>query len=172
VSRVGAALVLAAAVSSASAASGGAPGDLLRLPVRRASEAAQPLGSILGGTRGIVSFWATYCAPCRAEVPAMRRAAQRWSSQGVRVLGIALDVDDPAELARVSAEWGIDYETYRVPPDARDLAASLAPAGLPVSFFVAPEGVTRWDHLLTDADVETLVPRRLGLPESLTPGAR
>jgi thiol-disulfide isomerase/thioredoxin len=172
VGPVVAALVLAAAISSAPAAPAGPPGDLLRLSVRRAGDPTRSVGATLGGARAVVSFWATYCAPCRVEVPAMRRAARRWGPQGVRVVGIALDIDQPAELARVAAAWGIDYESYWVPPEARDLAAALAPAGLPVTFFVTPEGVSRSDHLLTDLDVDTLVPRRLGLAASASPDDR
>jgi thiol-disulfide isomerase/thioredoxin len=167
VPSLGAALALAAAVAGATAAP---PADLLTLPVRRAADGPRSVGTVLDGARAVVSFWATYCPPCRAEVPALRRTAHRWRAEGVRVLGIAVDIDDAAELARVSAAWGIDYETYRVPADAHDRAAALAPAGLPVTFFVAPDGVSRWDHVLTDADVETLVPRRLGLPSARPDG--
>jgi thiol-disulfide isomerase/thioredoxin len=163
--------MLAAAVSSRPAA-GASPADLLQLPVRRAGDPVRPLGTLLGGAPAVVSFWATYCPPCRAEVPAMRGASRRWRAHGVRVVGIAVDLDDPAEVARTSAEWEIDYETYWVPAEARDRAAALAPAGLPVTFFVRPDGVSRWDHLLTDADVDTLVPRRLGLPPLASPDDR
>ena len=100
----------------------------------------------------------------------MRRLARRWTAHGVRVLGVATDVDDAEELARVAADWGIDYERYWLDADARERAAALAPAGLPVTFFVTPDGVSRSDRLLTDADVDTLVPRRLGLPPSPSPG--
>jgi thiol-disulfide isomerase/thioredoxin len=167
VSLLAAALILAAAASGAAGEE--EPAALLRLPVRRASDPARPVGALLGGARAVVSFWAAYCPPCRAEVPAMRRTAERWRARGVRVVGVALDADQPGEVARVSAEWGMDYETWWVPPDARERAAALAPAGLPVTFFVGPDGVSRWDRLLTDADVDTLVPRRLGLSASAAP---
>src|SRR5690242_5555717 len=166
---VGAALVLVTAVS-AGTAPGGDPAALLRLPVRRAAEPARPVGTVLDGARAIVTLWASYCPPCRAEVPAMQRAARRWRPHGVRVLGIATDLDDATEVARVSAAWGIDYETYWVAPDDRPLLEALAPEGLPVTFFVAPDGVTRWDRFFTEGDVETVVPRRLGLPASARPG--
>jgi len=162
--------MLAAALCSTGATAAEPPAGLLRLPVRRASDPARPLGSLLDGARAVVTFWASYCPPCRAEVPAMRRASRRWRPHGVRVLGVAIDLDEPAEVARTSAGWGIDYETYWVPPEGRDLAAALAPAGLPVTFFVGPDGVSRYDRLLTDADVDSLIPRRLGVPALASPG--
>lgn len=169
-SPIGAALLLAAAVGGTTAGGFEAPGELLRLPVRRAGDPVRPLDSLLHGARAVVTLWATYCPPCRAEVPTLRHVARRWGRSGVRVIGIAIDIEEPAELARASAKWGIDYETYWVPPDARDRAAALAPAGLPVTFFVGPDGVSRYDRLLVDADVDTLIPRRLGIPPLPGPG--
>lgn len=53
----------------------------------------------LSGTRGkavLVHFFASWCEPCRAEVPALDRFASRWRSGGINVLAIAVADADPA----------------------------------------------------------------------------
>jgi len=62
---------------------------------------------------------------------------------------------------RPSRETGASTTTCTGSPTARDDARRLAPAGLPVTFFVGRAGVSRLDRLLTDEDVDRLVPERL-----------
>jgi hypothetical protein len=79
----------------------------------------------------------------------------------VRVLGVALDLGHPERVAQAVRDWGIDYETYWVAADQEDAVEALIPAGLPATFFVGPDGVTRYDRLLSDADLDALVARHL-----------
>jgi len=51
------------------------------------------------GKVAIVNFWATWCAPCRAEMPAIQTYYDRHKSQGLQVLAISMD--DPRDLAEV-----------------------------------------------------------------------
>ena len=161
--RWGVTLAVAAVLGAATELLAKRPPDLLQLRVRRGDAPARPLGDVLEKAPAIVAFWATYCPPCRAEVPILQRAARRWRSRGVRVLGVALDVGDPARAARAAAEWGIDYESYWTPADQLDAAERLLPNGLPVTFFVGPAGVTRHDRFLSDKELEPLIPKHLGV---------
>jgi thiol-disulfide isomerase/thioredoxin len=47
----------------------------------------------------IVNFWATWCPPCRQEMPAFESYYQKHKNQGLRI--IAVSIDEPAELAKV-----------------------------------------------------------------------
>jgi len=153
-----AAVVLPLAVAAAEGTA-----DLLKLRVRHGVEPAVTLGQRVGDARALIAFSATYCPPCRLEVPVLRRAAHRWRPEGLRVITIMVDADDAAEAAAVAREWGIDYELYWLAAGDRKDASRLAAGGLPVTFFVGHGEVSRLDRFLTDEDVDRLVPVRLDL---------
>ena len=55
----------------------------------------------------VVNYWATWCSPCREEVPALKRIHRKYVNNGVEVVGIALD--NVAKVTEFAAEMGIDY---------------------------------------------------------------
>jgi thiol-disulfide isomerase/thioredoxin len=55
----------------------------------------------------VLNFWATWCPPCREEIPLLIAAQERFADQGVQVIGIA--VDQPAEVANYRKSHGIGY---------------------------------------------------------------
>lgn len=55
----------------------------------------------------IVNFWATWCAPCRREIPLLRELRATRGDRGVEVVGIAVDFREDVE--RYAAEIGLDY---------------------------------------------------------------
>lgn len=138
---------------------------LFDLRVRHEAATPTPLGTLLKGGPALVTFWATYCPPCRAEVPVLARASQLWAGRGVRVIGIAVDAKDPFQLKRAVSAWGITYETFWLPPEERPAATRLLPAGLPTTFVVGRRGVQRLDRVLSAEDLERTIPQQLDLGE-------
>jgi thiol-disulfide isomerase/thioredoxin len=55
----------------------------------------------------IVNFWATWCLPCREEIPALVRVNHKYAANGVYLVGIA--VDDTSKVLEYARELGIDY---------------------------------------------------------------
>ncbi len=103
-----------------------------------------PAGQLrsLSGLRGrtvVVNFWATWCEPCRAEMPALDRAAA--AVPGLVVL--ALDLDESAE----KVDRFIDsYRIVTAEPilDAgKKVATRYGVVGLPTTFFIGPDGIVR-----------------------------
>lgn len=160
------ALVVLGVLAAAPRPGAAAPTDVLDLVVAREGATPAPLRAVLAGKPALVSLLASYCAPCRLEVPVLRHAVRRFGAEGLRVVAVAIDVHDAPGLRRLAPDWGIDFDAYWVPADQDDAVRRLLPDGLPTTFVVARDGVTRHDRLLRDADVAALVPGALGTPGS------
>lgn len=71
----------------------------------------------------IINFWATWCEPCRREIPLLKSVAAEWSGRDFEVIGIA--VDHPDKVASFAAEFAIHYPLLIGEQDALDAAAAL-----------------------------------------------
>ncbi len=91
---------------------------------------SQPLSQWTGRVL-VVNFWATWCAPCREEIPALIRVQDKLGPKGLQIIGIAID---QAERVRpYTAEMRINYPVLVGELDAMDLAqqAGNQSGGLP-----------------------------------------
>ena len=93
------ALVLALSVPTVSGARS-APWEIEKLPSSPAPAFSLPdmggKASSLADFKGqvlLINFWATWCAPCREEMPALDRLQQKFKAKGLTVIGIAIDSD-------------------------------------------------------------------------------
>lgn len=103
-------------------------------------------GSItLSGQRGqpiMLNFWASWCLPCRTEMPAIERVHQRLNEQGLLIIGLNVTSQDSEAAARSFAqEYGL---TFPIALD-RDGSASAQYdlMGLPSTYFIDREGIVR-----------------------------
>ena len=55
----------------------------------------------------VVNYWATWCAPCREEIPGFVRLQERYGSRGLQFVGIA--IDQPDKVAEFASEFRINY---------------------------------------------------------------
>lgn len=83
-----------------------APAALYAVSFRDANGQAHGLGQYQGRLL-VLNFWATWCAPCREEMPAFNRLAERWKDRGVAFLGVS--AEDPEPVARFGRSLGIGY---------------------------------------------------------------
>jgi thiol-disulfide isomerase/thioredoxin len=159
---VAAALVLAAGAAATPAADR-SPEGVLALRVVRGDGTTAPLREVVATQPTIVAFWASWCAPCRAEVPTLNRAVERWRRDGVRVLGAAVDTDAD-EVRRVHDAWEMRYDTVRLAPGQDAALERVLGRGLPATVFVQGGRVVLHDELVDDAALERLVPSLLHDP--------
>src|SRR5262245_8633124 len=61
------------------------------------------------GKAVVVDFWATWCAPCRASMPHLDRLQERYSSNGLVVIGLSVDEEPPAAVKRYADRMGIRF---------------------------------------------------------------
>lgn len=88
----------------------------------------------------VVNFWATWCAPCREEIPEFIEFQRQYGDRGVLFVGIAVDQRDP--VARFSREFGINYPVLVGNLGALDVAraAGNTVSVLPFTVIVGRDG--------------------------------
>jgi thiol-disulfide isomerase/thioredoxin len=109
-----------------------------RLPDLRTGEETQ-LAALLDRPVWL-SFWTTWCGPCRAEMPELSKVHRRWEKKGLVVLGVSLDRSIPGAKAflkreRVTIPSVIDTRGLTVIPFGADQ--------LPTNLFIDPGGQLR-----------------------------
>lgn len=98
--------------------------------------------SELRGKPVMVNLWASWCPPCRAEMPAIQKVYQDYQELGLIVLGVnATNQDNEADAAAFVREYGL---TFPIPLD-RDGSISIRYdlRGLPTTFFIDHNGIIR-----------------------------
>jgi thiol-disulfide isomerase/thioredoxin len=88
------------------------------------------------GHRLVVNFWATWCAPCVDEMPALQAFSVAQHGTDITVIGIAIDSAD--KVAAFAKRLGIDYPLYVAGADGLDLLRALGhpEASLPFTVIV------------------------------------
>lgn len=85
----------------------------------------------------VLNYWATWCGPCRREIPELNAFAAQMATQGVQVLGVNFDQLQGENLTQAADSMGI---TYRVlAQDPADTLKLPGTEGLPVTFVLDPQ---------------------------------
>ncbi|HEX6987902.1 MAG TPA: TlpA disulfide reductase family protein, partial [Bacillota bacterium] len=87
----------------------------------------------------MLNFWATWCEPCRIEMPEIQRAHERY---GDRVAVVGVNVREPADLVRTFVEFSGYTWTFVLDPGS-DVAELYRLRPIPTSFFIDASGVIR-----------------------------
>lgn len=88
----------------------------------------------------LVNFWASWCEPCREEMPSMREFARSFSGDRLRLLAISLDESD-AEIRKFLIDQGITPEDFVVAHDVDgEVSARYGSRLLPETWIVDPDG--------------------------------
>lgn len=97
--------------------------------------------TLLHGKVVLVNFWATWCPPCKVEMPLLQAMAVRHAEAGLVVLGLSRDRAPPAEVQAFLAERGITYPVAIVGREAERAFGGVR--GYPTSFLLDRAGRIR-----------------------------
>lgn len=85
----------------------------------------------------LLNFWATWCAPCREEVPYLVRLSSKYKASGLEVVGIAIDSENTGQIADFIKEFKVDYPILLTVPGSI-LSRQKA---VPMSLLIDEKGV-------------------------------
>ena len=132
--------------------------NLWALPLRDLEGNAQPLtrwkGKIL-----VVNFWATWCEPCRVEVPALVRTQDKYAANSVQVVGIA--IDSASKVREFAQEFKVQYPLVIGSLDGIEITRKLGnkAAGLPYTVVMDVNGAIKARHLggISEAQLDQVI---------------
>lgn len=130
-------LALALAALSAQAA-GPAPDFTLKTVGGPNLRLAEQRGQVV-----MVNFWATWCAPCKQEMPHLNQLYDKYRGTGFVLLGVNVD-DDPAKAAAEAAKLGIKFPVLL--DSAKAVSKAYALNAMPTTFVIDRDGQVRHVH--------------------------
>lgn len=107
----------------------------------------------------IINFWATWCAPCRREIPLLKQIQDEHEADGFQVVGIAVDFRD--DVLKYAQEIGIDYPLLIGEQDGLEAISKfgISAAGFPFSVFTDSQSRIVLTHLgeIDEQEAEILI---------------
>ncbi|MGQ0712659.1 MAG: TlpA family protein disulfide reductase [Gemmatimonadaceae bacterium] len=100
----------------------------------------------LRGRVTLLNVWATWCHPCRDEIPVLQTLHERYSARGLDLVGVSVDAHGEEQAIRDFArDFRMTYALWH-DPDERVQSTFLA-VGVPATFLIDRGGVLRWKHI-------------------------
>jgi len=96
------------------------------------------------GKVAIVNFWATWCGPCKTEIPDFVKLYDEYKDKGLVIVGISID-DSAEQLQAFMKEYKMNYPVVQMTPDVESAWGPFY--GYPTSFIVARDGSICTKHL-------------------------
>lgn len=85
----------------------------------------------------LLDFWATWCGPCRIEIPGFEQLQDKYGAQGLRIIGVSMD-DSPQPVRKFYQEFHMNYPVVMGNDKVGELYGGIL--GLPTSFLIGRDG--------------------------------
>jgi len=120
------------------------------------------------GKAVLLNFWATWCGPCKIEMPWFVELQQKYGSQGLQVVGVAMDDASKEDIAKFAKEMGVNYPVLIGKEAVGDSYGGI-PA-LPETFFIGRDGkvVGKILGLRGKAEIEDAIKKALNTQPTAT----
>jgi thiol-disulfide isomerase/thioredoxin len=116
--------------------------------------------SSLAGKVVLLNIWATWCHPCREEIPYLQSLYETHRGDGFEIIGVSVDArGQEAEIRDFATEFRMTYPIWR-DPDERVQSIFLA-LGVPASYLIDRAGVLRWRRIGTIHATDSTLTRAL-----------
>jgi thiol-disulfide isomerase/thioredoxin len=90
------------------------------------------------GKAVVLNFWATWCAPCREEIPWLVDLQNQYGPQGLQVLGVAMDDGGKETILNFAQDMKINYPVLQGTETVGNAYGGVA--GLPTTFYIGRDG--------------------------------
>ena len=101
-------------------------------------DGAEISGESLRGKVVVLNFWATWCPPCRKEIPDFVALQREWGERGLVFVGVSMDQQGEAVVRAFAQQFGINYPLAM--GDERIAQAFGGIEGLPTTFIINRQG--------------------------------
>ena len=93
----------------------------------------------------VIDFWASWCAPCKKEMPALEGLAKKYADDGVAILAINID-KDRANSDKFLASQTLKHMRVLLDPSGNGVASQYDLPSMPTSYVVDKKGIVRHRH--------------------------
>lgn len=113
------------------------------------------------GKAVLLNFWATWCEPCKIEMPWFVELQKKYGPQGLQILGVAMDDASPKEIADFAKKMGVNYPIMIGKEAVGDQYGGLP--YLPSTFYIDRDGkvVDRVYGLVSRSEIEADIQKAL-----------
>jgi peroxiredoxin len=113
------------------------------------------------GKAVLLNFWATWCSPCKVEMPWFVDLQKKYGNDGLVVLGVAMDDSDTPKIAQFASEMGVNYPVLLGTDKVSEQYGNVQ--FLPTTFYIDREGriVGKGTGLLGRGEIEENVQKAL-----------
>ena len=114
----------------------------------------------------LINIWATWCQPCRVEMPAMERLWGRFQGTDFRILAVSVDTDDSSAVHKFARDLGLTFDILH--DKSGKIQQAYQTTGVPESYIVDRHGVIvkkvigamEWDAPVNDVLIRRLLDDR------------
>jgi cytochrome c biogenesis protein CcmG, thiol:disulfide interchange protein DsbE len=100
----------------------------------------------LRGSPVLFNTWATWCAPCRKEMPALQTLHETYGPRGLRIVGVSIDgAGQQTAIRDFMREFGATFDVWWDPDGV--VMSRFGMAGVPTTYLIGPDGTMLWRHL-------------------------
>ncbi len=103
----------------------------------------------LAGMRGsvvLLNIWATWCAPCRDELPVLQALYDQYRERGFEIVGVSVDQrGEQRAIQRFIDDYGLTYPIWHDPEER--VTSTFFAIGVPATYLVDRDGTLRWQRV-------------------------